>query len=142
MSDTIISLSTDIQGAKANAQQTQVLDVVSSEEDMYRKVAADLLCKNIGKMLTRHYPGRRWHVEVNLRGGVAHIRLPDISMRYGITMHLARTVNELNQRTIHVGGEMLERFGLSRNQNATNDDIAHVPKNRITGEALKASTGG
>lgn len=73
-----------------------------------------LLAKNAADGLDRHYPGHLWAVDVN--GGVLNIRnlMLSADMGWRIKVPKVYSASELHQRVIRAGGEILERFGLSR----------------------------
>ncbi len=79
------------------------------------------VAKRLGTRLTKLYPRRAWSVEVDLRGGVVIIQCPDVSTMRGHVLKLSRSVNELENMMSQVGGEILERGGLTRGR--TTEDI-------------------
>ena len=119
--------------------QATPIYIPTDPDDAARKLRADKICRAIGGVLQKHYPGRRWFADVNLLGGVAYIACPDISMRYGYSLRISRTWLELEKRVIRAGGEILERFHLSRNR-AQEGDTKYMPRN-ARGEALGAAEG-
>jgi len=110
-------------------------------EDAERKMAADMVCRHLGNTLKQHYPTRNWVVDVRMSQGVAGIFCPDVSLKYGIIIHLTHIIFDLERRAVMAGGEILERFGLSREQGASNDDVLDLDRH-INGEAVLAETGG
>jgi len=103
-------------------------------------IKADGICQTIGAALVKHYPNRQWYVDVSIAGGVAKILCPSISMLHGYTVHIkSETDDNLQKKAIHAGGEILERFKLSRNKNATGGEELILRDAR--GEALQAKTG-
>ncbi|MFG6159635.1 hypothetical protein ACGTNG_12585 [Halomonas sp. 1390] len=103
-------------------------------------VASDRLCRQIGALLCKHYPGRKWFVEVSVRGGVAQIQCPAISQLYGYTLHLHnKTHDQLRDAVVRAGGQVLEMFHLSRDRGASGGEESLLRDAR--GEALNAATG-
>ena len=103
-------------------------------------IKADNICKAIGHALVQHYPHRQWYVDVSIAGGVAKVMCPSISMLHGYTIHIkSETTDNLEKKAIRAGGEILERFKLSRNQSAKGGEELILRDAR--GEALNALTG-
>jgi hypothetical protein len=71
--------------------------------------------KAISEVLQRHYPGHHWAVNVNGEGGVATIKNFSLSGDWGFLLMLsAFSASELDKRVVMAGGELLERYNLSR----------------------------
>ena len=112
----------------------------SSTSEAMDAIKADHLCRSIGATLKRYYPNRDWAVDVSLRGGVAKIFCPSISMRHAYVVKInKRTTLQIEQAVKHAGGEILERFRLSRQRDAMGDE-RHLIRD-LRGEVLRASTG-
>lgn len=114
--------------------------LLADENEARNVIKADRLCRHIGTELRKAYPGRNWHVEVDLTGGVAKIRCPNISMKYGYLMKVTDNTHELTRRAKMAGGEILERFRLSRSR-ASSGDVFDL-KSNIAGESMHAKAGG
>lgn len=91
--------------------------VIESEQDInYAKIEA-WMAQQIGEELVLHYPGYKWAVQVNAPGGVAYIRNMNVDGDKGFIIHLAgKNAHDLQMQAIKAGGEMLERYGLTRGQ--------------------------
>ena len=113
---------------------------ICDDDDAAIAIKADRLCRRLGAMLQKHYPGIRWYVDVNLNGGVANIRCADIAMSFGSYLHLHCSEIDLERRVIAAGGEILERFAVSRERQSVRD-ISHIVKN-ARGDAVLAKAGG
>lgn len=101
---------------------------------------ADGICKTIGAALVKHYPHRRWYVEASIQGGIAKVMCPSISMLHGFVIHIRSVTDDnLQKRAISAGGEILERFKLSRERLAKGGEEFILRDAR--GEALQAKTG-
>ncbi|MEL7966380.1 hypothetical protein AAG587_08385 [Vreelandella neptunia] len=109
-------------------------------DEAQEALASDRLCRYIGGLLRKHYPNRMWHVHTSVRGGVAQIQCPSITVRYGYTLHIHnKTHDELRDGVIRAGGQLLEMFNLSREQGAKGGEERLLRDSR--GESLHAATG-
>ena len=105
--------------------------------DATAAVKADALCKTIGSALLKHYPGRRWYVDVSPKGGVVKILCPAISMRFGFTVSLDKPLHEVERACIFAAGQILEMFKLSRERPGGEEKLLRDAR----GEAINARTG-
>ncbi|WP_299311769.1 hypothetical protein [uncultured Halomonas sp.] len=110
-----------------------------SPDEAQVALKADEVCKQIGQILIKHYPKRRWFVEVSIKGGVAQIQCPSISMQYGYTLHLNKTHDQMVADVIKAGGQILEMFALSRERGAKGGEELLARDSR--GEVIQAATG-
>lgn len=79
--------------------------------------AADLATsKQIAERLNASFPGYLWAVHCQWKQGIAVIRNLSVSAKYGYVLHLLPvwSASELDRQTVLAGGEILERFRLSR----------------------------
>lgn len=113
--------------------------MIEIHQDAADAVRADSLCKAIGRTLKRHYPNRAWYVDVSIRGGVAKILCPSISMRHGFVLHIDKPLSQMEQDVVSAGGQILEMFKLSRDRDASGGEELIV-RNPV-GEAIKAASG-
>jgi hypothetical protein len=75
------------------------------------------IAKNIGATLTLHYPNRQWGVEVNIPGRFVVVVAPGLSLTHGYHINMAGlAIQELQERAKLAAGEILERYGISRNR--------------------------
>lgn len=99
--------------------------------------ALQSLCKNVLEVLYKHYPGHLWMVKADDGQGVVFIFNARISGSEGYILHIENLTNYtiLEHRVMQAGGEVLERFGMSRGRVKENDakDIIRDYK----GEALQ-----
>lgn len=73
------------------------------------------IAKGIGTELVNRYPKREWGVQVNVIDGYIVITCPALSTEKGYYLHMkGEALHELAQRAVHAAGEILERYGLSR----------------------------
>lgn len=111
-----------------------------SVTDAQDAVRADEICRAIGRALVKHYPHRRWLVDVSVRGGAAKILCPSISMRHAYVMHIhSRTIEQMEREAVRAGGQVLEMFKLSRERGASGGEERLAKDHR--GEVIQAATG-
>jgi hypothetical protein len=112
----------------------------STPDEARQALESDKLCKEIGAELIKHYPNRKWFVEVSVRGGVAQIQSPAISQQYGYSIHLNdKTHDQLMRAVVRAGGQLLEMFKLSREHGASGgEELLHRDSR---GEVIGADTG-
>lgn len=91
--------------------------------------AALELAETMTQALLRMYPGHLWGVNVNAKGGIADIRNFALSGDMGYTLHLAkiRTEDDFWKKLRIAGGEILERFRLSR-AGLREDEILNIKR--------------
>lgn len=76
--------------------------------------ATALLAKDIGAILSRHFPGFRWALQCNQVGGVFDLYCLDFSARWCYTMCFGDVMNDPRRRiVVRAAREMLHRFGWS-----------------------------
>lgn len=107
-----------------------------SEDDMRTALKGRQNRNTIGHALGRAYPTVPWHVDVNVEGGIATITCPQISLQFGMVLHLTRDTAELERGAVRMGGELLERFRVSRDCG----DFSHLIRS-VNGEVYQASRG-
>ena len=75
------------------------------------------IAKEIGTALVKQYPGREWGVDVDTRNAVVVISCPSVSLTKGYHIHCRKTDTvPLIQRALRAAGEILERYGQSRDR--------------------------
>jgi hypothetical protein len=90
----------------------------------------------IGKALGRAYPQHPWMVAMSDDGSVAQIVCPAISSEFGMVIHVNQINEELERKAVRMGGELLERFRVSR----TAADFSHLSRD-ARGSAHGAARG-
>jgi hypothetical protein len=122
-------------------KQGEALDELTPAEKA-RQEAQDWYARVVGQTLVKTYPGVQWKVTIRMgkSGGVAYIQVPRISSQFGMIIHLSDTVFELEHEARQGGGELLERFGISREAWAAERDFSKL-KRDIRGEAIGAAKG-
>lgn len=95
----------------------------------------------VGRTLMKHYPTMNWLVDIKMdkTGGLAYIRIPEISTKYGMTVMLTDAIPALEYDTMKAGGEVLERFKIRRTAGAA-QDLSNIRRG-ADGEALNAKKG-
>jgi hypothetical protein len=85
--------------------------------------------KTIGSALMYVYKNRNWIVDVDIRNQMIVIGAPDLSKVKGYYLPMKRdTLIELCKRAVHAGGEILERYNLSRQMNISADSFEMLPR--------------
>jgi hypothetical protein len=77
------------------------------------------IAKQIGTDLASTYRNRQWHVDVDARNNVIIISAPSLSKVFGYHLHIrtGETMPQLLLRTRKAGGEILERYNVTRARN-------------------------
>lgn len=90
--------------------------LIASDADWRNEVRAKEVSDYIGPLLASTYPGYRWRIEPDLRGGIVNIRCEHANCQYGYTLKPQLYCSETEWRAaiVRAGGEILERFHLSR----------------------------
>ena len=69
----------------------------------------------IGAELIRWYPGHGWEVHMDIKNGICNIFNRHMSALIGYRWRLQEiNIPTLTEDVMRIGGELLERFGLSR----------------------------
>ena len=95
--------------------------------DAPQLAASDLvLARNMAETLHRHYPGHAW--AVTCERGVATVRDLLLSGQMGFVLRVADqySASEFERAVVRAGGEMLERYRLSRGQ-PRDDEYENLP---------------
>ena len=123
-----------------DADNEGTLNMTAAEKS--RQGAQDWYARIVGNTLVKEYPGIQWKVTIVLskNGGLAYIQVPRISGKFGMSVHLKGVSLNLEQEVKLAGGELLERFNVSRLESAAENDLNSLPRD-ITGEAIGASKG-
>ena len=81
--------------------------------------AADMtLAADMANLLQKHYPDNLWAVNVNSTGGVADIKVLNISSMYGYRLFLSDVYEDPTLKCVMLaGGEILERAHKKRGAN-------------------------
>lgn len=93
-----------------------------SEIETVQSASLRILIHNIMIRLGRTYPGYDWLVSADDKTGLIDIYLPEMGGNTAYTLHIKKLDKNL-KKVINAGGEILERYGLSRVK-AKVDDLA------------------
>lgn len=90
------------------------------------------LAKRLAGHLTKHYPGHPWAVNVDSRQGIATVQNMRLSGRWGFMLKLRDLAyeDEIAREAKQAGGELLERYRLSRGRFRANE-YETLPTNRL-----------
>lgn len=72
------------------------------------------IAKKTGETLVAAYNNRQWEVIVDLDAKVLIIKCPSLSLQKGYYLSLGRPMHELQAAAKRAGGEILERYGITR----------------------------
>jgi len=86
------------------------------------------ICEMVARVLLKHYPGHNWLVQADRRKGLIDIRNMALHGNLGvrIPMNGYATASELDNLAMRYGGEILERFHLTRGR-LDHDEINALP---------------
>ena len=101
---------------------------IASEAEMKEAMYCDALCKQLGHVIMQAYPNRRWYVEVFDKGKFAVVKVPEISMDYGVGVDLSTESVDNEVIIKRAAGELLERFKLTRGK-TNNEDVYNLKRN-------------
>ena len=83
--------------------------------------------KELCTILAKHYPKRNWRIGVDIANKLVMVFCTDVSTTKAYHIHLTKTWNEIRKAMPKIGGEILERAGLSRDRQF-NADILQIVK--------------
>jgi len=91
------------------------IDVATDMDEIKYREQDQYWCQKIGTELTTLYPGHGWEVVVNIRQGICDILNRHMHANAGYRLKLSELNHiRLRRQMKAIGGEILERFGLSR----------------------------
>lgn len=92
--------------------------------------ASETLASNMLAALELHYPtfGGLWRVSVDEIGGTVTVTNMALSGRWGFMMHTSKVDPEM-RKVVRAGGELLERFRVSRAKIVRPESILALPRN-------------
>lgn len=95
-----------------------LIDIDSPESAMHRYAQDVAMAKQLSEVLQRHYPGHLWAVNVETRSGLITIRDMYLSGQWGYVLKIGAvySASSLERDAVRAGGEILERFRMSRAQ--------------------------
>ena len=95
------------------------------------------IAKDVAETLNKHYPCHAWCVNANIETGIVTIFNLRLSGKWGFYINMDDLVNDSSMKIIiNAGGEMLERYNLSRGElkQSEYDDLSYDFK----GEAIQS----
>lgn len=89
----------------------------------------EVVAKNMAETLHRHYPGQLWAVTCQGEQGIATVRNLKLSGQWGFVIHLRNLFGDPGMVCVkRAGGELLERFRVSRAKREVNEErILELP---------------
>lgn len=79
------------------------------------EIANEAISREIAECLEKHYPGHAWGVRADVEQGIVQVFNLRLSGQWGFTLHIDDLQHDPSMRlTIKAGGELLERYNLSR----------------------------
>jgi hypothetical protein len=112
------------------------IDIVNSPEELQAFRRSRQARDAIGKALGRAYPDHPWLVMMSGDGTAAQVMCPAITQEFGMVIHVNQINEELERKAVRMGGELLERFRVSR----TAADFSHLSRD-ARGSAHGAARG-
>ena len=88
--------------------------LITDPTDQQTAIRESYIAHAMGNALKRAYPGRDWVIKIDIETGVASVHCPHISLAYGAVISLATPLHIIQKKAVHFGGQLLERFCLSR----------------------------
>ena len=88
--------------------------LITDPTDIQSALRERTIAYEIGGALRRHYPGRDWIVRIDAQQAIASIHCLQVSMTYGVVVHLDTIIHEITAKAVRLAGELLERYQLSR----------------------------
>jgi hypothetical protein len=88
---------------------------VYSPDHLKETASMIVLVKEIAAQLMKHYPGWRWAIQPDPRGGVVSIFNHDLSGEWGMILKLEwlqASPSSCKQHVLAAGAELLERYSL------------------------------
>jgi len=106
----------DLTGANQLNAHSEV-DYKLHIEDQAFKDQDQYWAMRLGKEFVKCYPGHGWEVVVDIKNGICNIFNRHMSPKAGYRWRLQEmNAPSLTRDVMRIGGEILERFGLSREQ--------------------------
>lgn len=104
------------------------IDMMESESSAIAKMEM-WIAKNVGTRLVGTYPGRQWAVQANVQGGIVIISCPSLDPEKGYHILLKdKNIDGICKAAVRAAGEILERFGISRNKKYDSDELEYLAR--------------
>lgn len=100
-------------------------------------MANESIAREVAECLNKAYPGHAWAVRANVETGLCQVYNLRLSGTWGFVLHLDDLATDPSMKlTIRAGGELLERYNLSRAR-LKEDEYADV-KFDFTGQGIQS----
>lgn len=102
--------------------------LIANDYDAQQNMLDMAMAKDVAEALNEHYPGHLWAVNCRGEAGLMTIHNLMLSGQWGFTLMLDKSysASDLRQRAIMAGGEILERYRVSRGR-INHDQMAEMP---------------
>ena len=102
--------------------------LIANEHDAQQNMLDLALAKDVAETLNTHYPGHLWAVNCQGDHGILTNHNLMLSGRWGFILHLDKdySASDMMRRVIRAGGEILERYKVSRGR-INHDQIEALP---------------
>ncbi len=99
------------------------------------ELASQAIARSVSEVLDKHYPGHAWAVQADVMQGIVKVHNLKLSGEWGFMLMMDDLMNDPTERpVVNAGGELLERFKLSRGR-AQEDEIENLQRD-MRGDAL------
>jgi hypothetical protein len=120
---------------RAPVQDFNTIDLEDSDTVNQAKLES-WIAQQVGEVLEFEYPGREWGVRVNIPGGMVEVFCMALSGTHAYHILLeGRSMKDLQKRAKMAGGEILERFGVTRGKKY-DVDTTETFKRDVKGDAI------
>lgn len=89
--------------------------ILTDDIDVQDEAQSMAWSKRIAECLHKHFPGYLWAVHADARNNIASVQNLALSGEYGFYLHLDK-IGPHNKEIIQNGGELLERYRVSRSR--------------------------
>ena len=112
-------------------------NIIADSSEVPLSGASVMMARQLVARLEQFYPtadtvmpNGYWRVSVNEQGGVIEVTNMSLSGRWGFLMKI-RSLDPEGRKVVQAGGELLERFRISRarTQGTRRDQIKEAPRN-------------
>jgi hypothetical protein len=88
------------------------------------------IAKRVGEALIGAYNNRQWECIVDLDARVLVVKCPSLSLTKGYYLNLGRPIHELCAAAVRAGGEIMERYGITRGRITDSKMFDALPQRR------------
>ena len=105
--------------------------IVDNNQPQYNEATVEKLAaiemhisKTLGEAIVSNYPGREWHIAVDVEGELIIIKCPSLSTRKGYHLLFKnRNLKQLTRIAVTKAGEILERYAVTRKHKPIDGEI-------------------